>query len=87
MLSIERANAAARRSLPAASATCQRRTMFSAATRCMLTPIAIEASPRARRLEATITSCVEVTPRPPCSSGIGAVKYPASLRAWKSSNG
>src|SRR5262245_32020284 len=41
----------------------------------MLTPIASEASPRASRLDATSTSWTDVTPRPPSSSGIGAVKY------------
>ena len=58
----------------AATAICQRRTMFSTATRCMFTPIATEASPRARRLEATTRSCTQSTPSPPCSAGIGAAK-------------
>ena len=40
----------------------------------MFTPIATDASPRARRLEATTTSCTDVTPSPPYSAGIGAVK-------------
>jgi hypothetical protein len=40
----------------------------------MFTPMAIEASPRASRLEATTRSCAEVTPSPPRSAGIGAVK-------------
>ena len=71
---IEEPKARARRSSPAATASCQRRTMFSRTAKCMLTPIATDASPRARRLEATTTSCTEVTPRPPSSAGIGAVK-------------
>ena len=41
---------------------------------CMFTPIATEASPRASRLAATSTSCTDVTPIPPCSSGTGAAK-------------
>jgi hypothetical protein len=67
-------NAAARRSSPAATAASQRRTMLSTTTRCMFTPIATDASPRAKRLEATITSWTEVTPSPPYVAGIGAVK-------------
>ena len=74
MDSIEAAKISARRSSPAATAICQRRTMFMRMTRCMFTPMATDASPRARRLDATTTSCTEVTPRPPCSAGIGAAK-------------
>ena len=47
----------------------------------MFTPIATDASPRASRLAATTTSCTEVTPIPPYSTGIGAVKNPARLSA------
>ena len=72
--SIEEPKARARRSSPAATAASQRRTMLSRTAKCMFTPIATDASPRARRLEATTTSCTEVTPRPPNSAGIGAVK-------------
>ena len=72
--SIDAPKIAARRSSPAATAICQRRTMFIRMTRCMFTPMATDASPRARRLEATTTSCTDVTPRPPCSAGIGAAK-------------
>src|SRR5215207_2241865 len=79
MAFIEARKAAARRRSRAAA--CQRRTMLRSRTRCMLTPIAIDASPRASRLEATTTSWTDVTPRPPHSTGIGAVKYPARLSA------
>ena len=40
------------------------RTMFSSAAMCMFTPIASEASARARRLEATTTSCRLVDAHP-----------------------
>ena len=33
--------------------------MLSTATRCMFTPMATEASPRARRLDATTRSCAD----------------------------
>ena len=33
--------------------------MLSTATRCMFTPMATEASPRAKRLEATTRSCAD----------------------------
>ena len=46
----------------------RRRSMLRTATRCMLTPIATEASPRARRLDATTRSWAESTPRPPSST-------------------
>ena len=55
-----RRSARARRSSPAATAICQRRAMLSTTTRCMFTPIATEASPRARRLDATTRSCTDV---------------------------
>ena len=83
----EEPNARARRSAPAATATWRRRSMFSTATRCMFTPIATEASPRASRLEATTRSCAESTPRPPKTSGIGAAKYPTARRASMASYG
>ena len=57
-----------------ATAASQRRTMLSRTTRCMFTPIATDASPRARRLEATRTSCTDVAPIPPNWRGIGAAK-------------
>jgi len=72
--SSEAPNADARRSFPAATAICQRRVRFRTAVRCMFTPIATEASPRARRLDATSTSWTDSTPRPPRASEIGAVK-------------
>jgi hypothetical protein len=72
--SSDEAKAAARRSSPAATATWRRRSMLSTATRCMFTPIATEASPRARRLEATTRSCADETPSPPSSTGTGAAK-------------
>ena len=53
----------------------------------MFTPIATDASPRARRLDATTRSCTDSTPRPPCSTGIGAVKYPARRAAARLSWG
>ena len=46
----------ARRWLPAATAIRQRRAMFTTAIRCMFTPIATEAFPRARIVEATMRS-------------------------------
>ncbi len=72
-------NAPERRSSCPAVAICQRRTTFSRYARCMFTPRVSAASPRASRLEATSTSCTDVTPSPPSSSGIGAVKYPLCL--------
>ena len=81
------AKARSRRALPAARAIRQRRARLRTTTRCMLTPIATEASPRARRPEATITSWMELTPRPPSSSGTGAAKYPACRSASMLSNG
>ena len=71
---IEAPKARIRRSSPPATAICQRRTMFSSRTRCMFTPIATDASPRASRLDATTRSWTDATPSPPCSAGIGAVK-------------
>ena len=53
----------------------------------MFTPRVSEASPRASRLDATSTSCTDVTPRPPSSSGIGAVKYPLCLTAGEALEG
>ena len=59
----------------AATAMRQRRTMLRTATRCMLTPIATEASPRARRLDAT-HEVVHASRRRArrSSAGIGAAK-------------
>ena len=71
---IDAAKISARRSSPAPTAICQRRTMFMRMTRCMFTPMATDASPWASRLDATTTSCTDVAPRPPCSTGIGAAK-------------
>jgi hypothetical protein len=65
MARIDAPKISARRSSSAATAICQRRTMFMRMTRCMFTPIATDASPRARRLDATTTSCTDVTPNPP----------------------
>ena len=45
--------------------------MAITAMRCMFTPMATEASPRARRPEATTRSWTELTPSPPISAGIG----------------
>ena len=70
----EAANLRSRRSTPAARAIDQRRVSASTTTRCMLTPIATEASPRASRPEATTTSCTELTPSPPSSAGTGAAR-------------
>ena len=53
----------------------------------MFTPRVSAASPRASRLEATSTSCTDVTPRPPSSSGIGAARYPLCLTAARLSKG
>jgi hypothetical protein len=72
--SSDEAKPRARRSAPAATATRRRRSMLSTATRCMFTPIATEASPRARRLDATTRSCADETPSPPSSTGTGAAK-------------
>ena len=49
--------------------------MLSTATRCMFTPMATEASPRARRLEATTRSCAErdAEPAEPDRDGRGEV--------------
>jgi hypothetical protein len=77
----ESPNALARRASPAVSAAFRRPMRFSTTTRCMFTPMATDASPRASRPDATTTSCTEVTPRPPCWTGIGATKYPARLSA------
>ena len=74
IVSSDAANAATRRSLPAARAISQRRTSARTATRCMLTPMATDASPRASRPEATIRSWTELTPKPPSSTGTGAMK-------------
>ena len=71
---IEAPNARVRRSSPAASAIRQRRTISAAGRRCMFTPIATDASPRASRLDATTTSWTHATPSPPCSAGTGAAK-------------
>jgi hypothetical protein len=56
MAASEPPNARARRSSPDASAICQRRTTLASRIRCMFTPMATDASPRARRLEATTRS-------------------------------
>ena len=58
---------AARRPRPPRSASAAR--CCSRMTRCMFTPIATEASPRARRLDATSTSWTEVTPEPAVLDG------------------
>ena len=71
---IDAAKASARECRPAATAARQRRTMVSRNARCMLTPIVTDASPRARRLEATAMSWTDSAPSPPYSVGIGAVK-------------
>ena len=57
-----------------AMATFHWRTMLRIAARCMLTPMVVEASPRASRDTATSTSCTEETPPPPNSTGIGATR-------------
>ena len=79
LLPARRRSARARRSAPAATATWRRRSMLSTATRCMFTPIATEASPRARRLDATTRSCAEETPSPPSSTGIGRCEVAGGL--------
>ena len=67
-------NAEARRTSPSAAAMRQRRATLPRTAMCMFTPMASEASPRARREAATTRSCSESTPRPPSSLGTGAVK-------------
>src|SRR3954467_8712928 len=76
----EAANARSRLALPAARAMDQRRARFRATTRCMLMPIATDASPRASRPEATMTSWTELTPRPPSRAGPGAAAGPRGPR-------
>ena len=61
--------------------------MLSTKTRCMLTPSVRAASPRASRLDATSTSCTDVTPRPPRSAGTGAARYPLRLITARLSKG
>ncbi len=64
--------------------------MLSTATRCMFTPIATDASPRASRLEATTRSCADDDAEPAeraATGEAGAAKYPAAFSASIASKG
>jgi hypothetical protein len=75
------AAASVRRASAAATASSHWRTMLRRTAMCMLTPIATDASPRARRLAATSRSWTDDTPMPPSAAGIGAANRPASRSA------
>ncbi len=72
--------AACSRSPDSRAARTRRPTMRHVA-RCMLTAMLIEPSARPSRLSPTMRSCADTAPRPPDSTGRGAVRKPLSFIA------